>query len=118
VLTNVSLINFMIGLCNLQFCRMPSSGVDGIFSISLHLTQSQKAPEFEKNVIESRVETLLGVAQYIHSGRPSLHSEIAALRQHERNGVVFTCGPQELVDECSVIAMHSGVDFKFESFLF
>jgi hypothetical protein len=91
---------------------MPSSGVEGVFSVSIHLTQSQKSPEFERSLIENRVDDLLGMAQYIHSGRPSLHSEIAALRPHGRSSVVFTCGPQQLVDECSVIAMDSGVDFK------
>ena len=59
----------------------------------------------------------LGGLQY-SAGRPKLEDEVKALSGSKGAGLVFTCGPEAMVNECSVLAMANEVDFRQEVFMF
>ena len=61
-------------------------------------------------------ETNSSISSLFKQGRPDLISEIGKLSYLKNNLLVFVCGPNSMVEECSTLTMKYGVQFRHETF--
>ena len=49
-------------------------------------------------------------------GRPSIETELRRVESFGSDALVVACGPPSLVNECRLLAVDKGLDFRAESF--
>ena len=77
------------------------------FSVSVHLTSKKIGDQIPQNS---------NISSFWKEGRPDLVSEIGKLSYLKNNLLVFVCGPNSMVEECSELTMKYGVQFRHETF--